>query len=342
VTFARVPTSMFPIRVTGTSSNSAEVSWTSQGATPSTNVTTEAIVFSEVAILAVLSGSIKTLDGAGISGQVVTLFTDEGDEYASTETDSEGKYSFTDLPLGVHFTVSSEPDSGYLVAEGDADFTGRSGDELEINFVQHYSVLFGGVVLDAKGNPRANALVNVYRLSGSTLNIQTDDVFSVYTDDDGNWTFDGANFDAEVGKYAFFADGLDPDFTPAYLGNADCTNPDTLPDSKTECAVAKASDAFVVTTNKDLQSVESITLVLGAPDKAAPTGVKLTKSPLATTTVTPAWQWAGKDNVDGTALRSEVVIASAAYGKAMSAWSTPIDVVGNSYSIVGVRGTTCC
>ena len=341
VTIARVPTSMFPIRVTGTSSNSAEVSWTSQVA-PTGNITSGTLDFSEVAVLAVLSGSIKTLDGAGISGQTVTLVTDEGDEYASTQTDDSGNYSFTDLPLGVHFTVSSQPESGFLVAVGDSDFTGRSGDELEINFVQHYSVVFGGVVLDAEGNPRANALVNIYHLNGSKLDIQNDDVYSVYTDSDGNWTFDGSEFGAEVGKYTFFADGLDSDFSPAYLGNADCTSAETLPDPNTSCAVSTPDKAAVVTTSKDVQSLETITLVLGAADKTAPTGVKITKAPLATTTVTPVWQWSGNDNIDGSALRSEVVIASAAYGRPMSAWSSPIDGNATSYSINGVRGTTYC
>jgi hypothetical protein len=260
VTIAHVPASMFPIRVTGTSSNSAEVSWTSQSGTPNGNVTTDTLEFSEVAIPAVLHGSIKTLDGTGIGGQTVTLTTDEGDDYATTQTDDSGSYTFTDLPLGVHFTVSSEPASGFLVPEGDADFTGRSGDELTINFVQHYSVTFGGTVLDAEGNTRPNALVNIYHLSGSALNIQTDDVYSVYSDSDGNWTFDGSEFGAEVGNYAFFADGLDSDFTPAYLGNLDCTNSETLPDPSTSCAVAKASSAVVVVTNKDVQSLESITL----------------------------------------------------------------------------------
>lgn len=342
VTFARVPISMFPIRVTGTSSNSAEVSWTSETGAPNSAVTTDTIEFSEIAIPAVVNGSIKTIDGVGIPGQIVTLVTDEGDEYASTETDESGNYSFIDLPLGVNFTVSSEPESGFLVADNEPSFTGRSGDVLVFNFIQHYSVKFGGVVLDAEGNPRAEALVNVYRLSDSTLNIQTDDVYSIYSDSEGNWAFDGAEFGAEVGNYAFYVDGLDTDFTPAYLGSVACTNPETLPDPKSQCAVAKATEAAVVTTDKDLQSLESITLVLGVADNSAPTGVKVTKSPLATTTVTPVWQWAGSDATDGSALRSEVVVASAAYGKPMSAWSAPIDVSGTSYSIVGVRGTTYC
>ncbi|MCX6404828.1 MAG: carboxypeptidase-like regulatory domain-containing protein, partial [Actinobacteria bacterium] len=342
VTFAHVPTSMFPITVTGTSSNSAEVSWTSQAGVPTGNVTSGELKFSEIAIPAVLKGSIKTLDGVAMSGQTVTLVTDEGDEYASTQTDESGNYSFTNLPLGVHLTVSSQPESGYLVVEGEADFTARSGDVLDISFVQHYSVTFAGVVLDAEGNPRADALVNVYRLSGSKLDVENDDVYPVYTDSDGNWTFDGAQFGAEVGKYAFFADGLDSDFSPAYLGDADCASSDTLPDPNTSCAVTTPDKAAVITTNKDIQSLETITLVLGAADKTAPTGVKITKAPLATTTLTPVWQWAGKDNIDGVALRSEVVIASAAYGKPMSAWSDPIDGTATSYTIAGVRGTTYC
>ena len=342
VVVSHVPASMFPIRVTGTSSNSAEVSWTSQAGVPTGNVTSDTLTFSEIAIPAVLTGSIKTLDGVAMSDQTVTLVTDEGDEYASTQTDDSGNYSFTDLPLGVHFTVSSQPESGFLVPVGDSDFTGRSGDKLEINFVQHYSVVFGGVVLDAEGNPRANALVNVYRLSGSKLDIQNDDVYSLYTDSDGNWTFDGSEFGAEVGKYAFFADGLDSDFTPAYLGDADCANAETLPDPSTSCAVTTPDKAAIVVTSKDIQSLETITLVLGVADKTAPTGVKIIKAPLATTTVTPVWQWAGNDNIDGVALRSEVVIASAAYGKPMSAWSSPIDGTATSYSMNGVRGTTYC
>ena len=342
VTISHVPASMFPIRVTGTSSNSAEVSWTSQAGVPAGDLTSDTLKFSQVAIPAVLTGSIKTVDGTGVSGQTVTLVSDEGDEYASMQTDDSGNYKFIDLPLGVHFTVSSNPESGFLVAVSDSDFTARSGDELEISFIQHYSVVFGGVVLDADGNPRAEALVNIYHLSGAKLDIQTDDVYSVYTDSDGNWTFDGSEVGAEVGQYAFFADGLDSDFTPAYLGNADCANHDTLPNPSTSCAVAKAEKAAVITTNKDVQSLTSITLALGAPDNSAPTGVKISKAPLATTTVTPTWQWTGKDSTDGSALRSEVVVSFADYGKPMGAWSDPIDVTGNSYSITGVRGTTYC
>ncbi|NBU32344.1 MAG: hypothetical protein EBS36_04150 [Actinobacteria bacterium] len=342
VTFNRVPVSLFPISVTGTSGNSAEESWTWNAAAPTGNVETNQLEFNEVAILAALTGSIKTLDGVAIAGQTVTLLTDEGDEYASTDTDSEGKYSFTDLPLGVHFTVNSEPESGFLVVDGDADFTGRSGDKLEINFIQHYSVQFGGVVLDADGNPRAEALVNIYRVAGTKLDVNSDDVLSVYTDAEGKWTFDGAEFNAEVGNYAFFADGLDSDFTPAYLGNDKCVTSDNLPDPKSGCAVAKPADALVVNTSKDVQSLTNITLVLGATDNSAPTGVKISKSPTATTLVTPTWQWTGNDGIDGKALSSQVVIASAAYGKAMGPWSAPIDVTGTSYSIMGVRGTTYC
>ncbi|MBU6347378.1 MAG: carboxypeptidase regulatory-like domain-containing protein [Actinomycetales bacterium] len=342
VTLSHVPVSIFPITVTGTSSNSAEVSWTSASGVPSGTVTTDVIEFNEVAIPASLTGSIKTVDGAGIAGQTVVLTTDEGDQYDTTTTDDSGNYVFSDLPLGVHLTVSSDAESGFLVATGDIDFTARSGDALKADFEQHYSVSFGGTVYDADGSPRANALVNVYRVSGTKLDIVSDDYFSVYTDESGAWTFDGAEFGAEVGTYAFFADGLDSDFTPAYLGDLNCTSADTTPEEKVSCATAKSTDAALVITNKDKQSISGITLSLGAADTSAPTGVKITKAPLAVTTVAPVWQWVGKDSTDGSALRSEVVIATAEYGKTFGAWSDPIDVTGSSYSITGVRGTTYC
>lgn len=342
VTFARVPVSKFPIQVTGSSSNSAEESWTWDGAAPSADVTTGTLTFNEVAVLAKLHGSIKTVDGTGIAGQTVTLVTDEGDEYASTETDADGNYSFIDLPLGVHFTVTSETESGYLVTDVDPEFTGSSGDELTIDFVQHYSVQFGGVVLDALGNPRANALVTIYQVAGSKLDVTSDESFNVYTDDEGKWTFDGSEFNAEVGNYAFYADGLDSDFTPAYLANESCLASDTLPEDKATCITLKPATALVVNTNKDVQSRTDLTLLLGAADESAPTGVKISKAPPATSTVAPAWQWTGSDGIDGKALRSEVRIASAPYGKAMSAWSDAIDVTGTSYNLVGVRGTTYC
>jgi len=337
VTFSHVPVSMFPIRVTGTSSNSAEVVWDSTGSAPSTNVTTGILSFSQVAVPASVSGYIKTVSGNAVANQTVTLVTDEGDEYATIQTDDTGKYEFTDLPLGVHFTVNSDTEIGFLVAEGDTDFTGRSGQKYEINFSQHFSVTFGGVVLDADGKPRADALVNIYRLSGSKLDLVNDEVFSVYTDEEGKWTFDGAEFGVEVGKFVFYSDGLDSDFTPAYLASLDCSA-----ENLAVCATNKPDKAAVVVTDDATQSQTGLTLVLGAPDNSAPSGVKFKKSPTATTAVTPYWQWTGKDSIDGSALRSEIVISSAAYGSALSAWSDPLDFAGTSYSISGAKGSTYC
>ena len=342
LTFTRVPKSMFPISVTGTSSNSAEVSSTWQGAAPNTDATTDLLEFKDEAIPAKLSGSVKTAAGVAIADQLVTLATDEGEEYASTTTDVEGYYSFDSLPLGIHLTVKSEANTGFLISSGDTTFTARSGKELEANFTQQDAVQFGGTVLDASGNPKANALVNVYQVAGVKLNVATDRVFRVYTDSSGTWSFDGTESRAGVGNYAFFADGLGADFTPAYLGNLDCLAKATLPESKASCSVAKPADAVIVTASQEVDPLSEITLVLGAPDRTAPTGVKISKAPLAITTVSPAWEWTGTDSVDGKALRSEVLVASASYGKPMSAWSKPIDVAGKSYSIGGSRGATYC
>jgi len=337
VTFNNVPTSMFPIRVTGTSTNSDEVFWESTGSASGTVVTSDTLSFSKVGVPASASGYIKTVSGNAVPNQDVTLLTDEGDEYATTLTNENGEYTFSGLPLGVHFTVASDSDTGFLVADGDTDFTGRSGTNYEVNFIQHFSATFGGVVLDSEGNPRANALVNVYHLSGAQLDILTDDSFSVYSDAEGKWTFDGAEFGLEVGNYAFFTDGLDSDFTPAYLASLDCS-----PEKLTVCATNKPAEAAVVVTNEITQSITDLTLVLGAPDKVAPSGVKFKTSPAATTAVMPFWQWTGADTVDGSALRSEVVVASAAYGGAMSTWSDPIDIAGSSYSVSGTKGSTYC
>lgn len=50
-----------------------------------------------------LTGTVTTIpDGNGIANATVTLTTMEGDEIASTTTDINGNYTFTDIVPGVH------------------------------------------------------------------------------------------------------------------------------------------------------------------------------------------------------------------------------------------------
>jgi protocatechuate 3,4-dioxygenase beta subunit len=343
VTIAHVPTSLFPIRVVGSSSNAAEVSVVVNSPINGAVSIDPALEFADVVVPQNLQGRLTTIGGDPSPGQTVSLINDDGDEYANVQTDDNGNYVFTDLPVGVHFTVVSNVDTGFLVPSGSTDFTGQSGaDPQVVNFVQHYSAAFGGITLGPDGQPIGNVLVNVYQVAGATLNPITDNVFQVYSDDSGNWSFDGSQVGAEVGKYAFQVDGLNADSTPAYLSSTDCIDGGTLPADISNCSVTKASSALVVTTNQATQSYTSITVVLGAKDLTAPTGVKIVSAPAATTTVNPVWKWSGSDLVDGAGLRSEIVTASAAYGQPMSAWSTPVDGTANTYTVAGLRGYTYC
>jgi len=342
VTFTRVPTNVFPIRITASSSEAADVSWVSGSVTPTVDVTSGTLDFTAAPVPATVEGTVKASDGAGVSGQNVTLVTDDGDTYASTQTDKSGNYSFTGVALGIHLTVVSRSASGFTTAKGATDFTARSGDSLKIDLVQHLTAVFGGVVHDSTGKARPGALVYIYRLNGTALNVVSDKAYTVYSDDSGAWSFNGDKFEAEVGKYAFFADGMDSSLTPTYLANAKCASGETLPATESSCSTFDSAKAAIITTTKDVRTFDKITLVLGAADKLAPTGVKFSKSPKATTTVNPVWTWSGTDIVDGTSLTSQVVTISAAYGAPYGVWSSPIDVTGKSYTLTGTRGTTYC
>jgi len=341
VTFDGVPISMFPIRVTVGSESAAEVSWTSTSI--NADVTSDLIELSEVSVPATVTGRVTWTDGKTPSTEV-WLVTDDGDNYAvETTLDSNGNYAFSDVPLGVHFTVVPDIGAGgFATTSGVSDFTAGSGQSITIDFTVHYTTEFSGRVLDAQGTPRADALVRIYRVSGISVNPATDDAYSVYTDENGMWSFDGTSDSAEVGVYAFYVDGLDTESTPEYLASSLCVSATLSVSDLNKCGTTKSASAALLTTSASATSINDINLVLGAPDNSAPSGVKVVKAPLPTTILNPVWQWSGSDSVDGKSLRSEVVIATATYGGAMSRWSSPVDVYGNSYTIKPKAGTTYC
>ena len=112
--FSSVPISMFPIRVTVGSSQTAEEDWTSSSA--SADVTTKLFQSTKVAVPATVTGRIAWTDDQ-VRPTAVSLVTDNGETFATVSNNGfGGVYTFENVPLGVHFTVVPSLDSGFVTA----------------------------------------------------------------------------------------------------------------------------------------------------------------------------------------------------------------------------------
>jgi inhibitor of cysteine peptidase len=121
-----------------------------------------------------LSGTIKRPAGAAMAGVTVTL---SGGQSATTTTDSQGGYSFANLPAGAAYTVTpSKP--GYDFAPASKSFTDLGADQTADFTVTPSNLALSGRVT---ANSAALAGVNV-TLSGSKTGTAT-------TDSNGNYSF---------------------------------------------------------------------------------------------------------------------------------------------------------
>jgi hypothetical protein len=121
-----------------------------------------------------IAGQLKDANGGILSGAVVTL-TVGGGANATAQTDTEGRYVFTDLPaVGSYVVVPFKAD--YTFTPSAARFQNLTADIGAADFTGRLSYRLGGQVLDASGTPLPDVRVALewsangtnFRVSGLT------------------------------------------------------------------------------------------------------------------------------------------------------------------------------
>ena len=347
--FDHIPTSYFPLTITATSADAVanqvvlDSSDLSAAQVAHPDYIEAELSFDSVVEPAELSGVLTDADGVPASDIVVNLVTDDGEIVASATTDVDGNYSFTDIPLGLHLTITLENSDAYLkpADSGTAlDFTAQSGDVLVIDLEQHVAALYSGFAFDPDLNPIAGAQINIWKYTDAGFNPKSKPDFVIYSNQDGSWTFDGKNSGADVGDYVFQIDGNNSTSAPAFYAptEAGCESADL------SCTSTSADDAQPLSTSADSRVYEGINLVLQTPDTAAPTGVKWVSQPAPFGTAIPSWTWTGSDDTDGTDLETQYVISTtSSTATTTGAWSTLTSLTATTLKIAKpLAGTTYC
>jgi hypothetical protein len=121
-----------------------------------------------------ISGTVKRPTGAAMSGVTVTL---SGGQAATTTTNSQGVYSFTNLPAGAAYTVAASK-AGYDLAPASKSFN-----ELGADQTADFSVTPSNITLAGRVTTDGAALAGVnVSLSGAQTGTTT-------TDSNGNYSF---------------------------------------------------------------------------------------------------------------------------------------------------------
>lgn len=106
-----------------------------------------------------LSGRVLDRNGEGVDDVTVTVLDEDGDVVATTTTDGEGEYAFTDLAAGDYEVLATPPfdDPGMLASASVTSVAVRGGDEVVDLVVAPSNVR--GTVRRSNGAPAAGAIV---------------------------------------------------------------------------------------------------------------------------------------------------------------------------------------